>query len=148
MIQSDDVPRQIMWTIEEEITLAKGWLSISENNKDSNAKKKVGFLCDVLEYIESKTKQYGRRTYDAVMAFFVILISSDSSEESVGTSTARVIMFGTIPTIIPPTIPTIDLPIIYDDTPLVPTDTPTIPNIPSIAPTIQYTSPFIDTNAS
>ncbi|GJZ48299.1 hypothetical protein Tco_0602131 [Tanacetum coccineum] len=43
------------------------------------------------------------------MAFSVISISSDSSEDSVGTSTARVILFGTIPTTIPPTTPTTDL---------------------------------------
>nr|GEX46064.1 hypothetical protein [Tanacetum cinerariifolium] len=54
-----------------------------------------------------------------VMAIFVIPIYSDSSEESVRTSTARVILFGTIPTTIPPTIPTTDLPVIYDDTPLI-----------------------------
>ncbi|GKD79103.1 hypothetical protein Tco_1341724, partial [Tanacetum coccineum] len=54
------------------------------------------------------------------MAFSVISISSDSSEESVGMSTARVILFGTIPTIIPSTAPTSDLPIIHDDTPLDP----------------------------
>ncbi|GJT15239.1 hypothetical protein Tco_0873945 [Tanacetum coccineum] len=58
--------------------------------------------------------------------FFVILISSDSSEERIGTSTARVILFGTIPTTIPSTALTIDLPVIHDDTPLIPTDTPTI----------------------
>ncbi|GKD84430.1 hypothetical protein Tco_1355584, partial [Tanacetum coccineum] len=51
-----------------------------------------------------------------VMAISVILISSDSSKESVGTSTARVILFVTIPTTIPPTIPTVDLPVIHDDT--------------------------------
>ncbi|GKB09120.1 hypothetical protein Tco_0837432 [Tanacetum coccineum] len=39
-----------------------------------------------------------------------------------GTSTARVFLFSTIPTTIPSTIPTIDLPIIYDDTPLISTD--------------------------
>nr|GEV48856.1 hypothetical protein [Tanacetum cinerariifolium] len=58
-----------------------------------------------------------------VIAFFVISISSDSSEESVGTSTSRVILFGTIPTTIPPTTPTTDLPVIHHDTML----TPTIP---------------------
>ncbi|GKA32077.1 hypothetical protein Tco_0718444, partial [Tanacetum coccineum] len=78
-----------------------------------------------------------------VMAFFVISISSDSSEESVGTSTARVILFGTIPTTIPLTTPTIDLPVIHDDTLLTPTISPTLP---PVAPTIQYTSPFIDTD--
>ncbi|GKD91414.1 hypothetical protein Tco_1366921 [Tanacetum coccineum] len=51
----------------------------------------------------------------------VISISSDSSEESVRTSTARVILFGTILTTIPSTAPTVDLP---------------------------YTSPFICTNLS
>nr|GEU47714.1 hypothetical protein [Tanacetum cinerariifolium] len=54
-----------------------------------------------------------------VMSIFVISISSDSSEKSVGTSTARVILFGTIPTIIPSTAPTVDLPIIHDDTSLI-----------------------------
>ncbi|GKD68317.1 hypothetical protein Tco_1322407 [Tanacetum coccineum] len=61
MIQSDDAPRQIAWTTEEEIALAKGWVAISENSKHGNARKEHGFWCEVLEYIESKTKQYGRR---------------------------------------------------------------------------------------
>ncbi|GKG26680.1 hypothetical protein Tco_0402383, partial [Tanacetum coccineum] len=82
-----------------------------------------------------------------VMANSVISISLDSSEESMGTSTARVILFGTIPTTVPATAPIVDLPVIHDDTPLIPTDKPTIspiiPTIPPIAPTIQYTSPFI-----
>ncbi|GJT65304.1 hypothetical protein Tco_1016784 [Tanacetum coccineum] len=86
------------------------------------------------------------------MAFSVISISSDSLEESVRTSTTRVILFGTIPTTIPSTTPTVDLPVIHDDTPLIPSDTPTIspivPTIPHIAPTIHYTSPFICTDSS
>ncbi|GJU73998.1 putative reverse transcriptase domain-containing protein [Tanacetum coccineum] len=69
-----------------------------------------------------------------------------------GTSTARVILFGMIPTTFPATTPTADLPVIHDDTPLIPTDTPTIspiiPTIPPIAPTIQYTSSFICTDSS
>ncbi|GKC38636.1 ALP1-like protein [Tanacetum coccineum] len=63
-IQSDDVPRQTAWTIEEEIALAKGWLAVFENNKHGNARRQDGFWCEVLQYIESKTKQYDRRTYD------------------------------------------------------------------------------------
>ncbi|GJR23120.1 hypothetical protein Tco_0971647 [Tanacetum coccineum] len=82
------------------------------------------------------------------MAFSVILISSDSSEESVGKSIARVILFVMIPTTIPSTAPTTDLPFIYDDTPLIPTISPIVPTIPPIAPTIQYTSPFICTDSS
>nr|GEY71325.1 hypothetical protein [Tanacetum cinerariifolium] len=76
-----------------------------------------------------------------VLDFSVILISSDSSKESVGMSTARVILFSTIPTTVAATAPTADLPVIHDDTLLIPTDTPTIspivPTIPHIAPTIQ-----------
>ncbi|GKC40090.1 hypothetical protein Tco_1052474 [Tanacetum coccineum] len=79
------------------------------------------------------------------MAFFVISISSDSPEESVGKSTARVILFGTLPTTIPPTTPTTNLLVIHDDTLLTPTISPTIP---PVAPTIQYTSSFIDTDSS
>ncbi|GJQ89294.1 hypothetical protein Tco_0000433 [Tanacetum coccineum] len=65
------------------------------------------------------------------MAISVILISSDSLEESVGTSTSRVILFGTILTTIPSTLPTVDS-----------------PTIPPITPTIQYTSPFVCTDSS
>ncbi|GJT64414.1 hypothetical protein Tco_1015894 [Tanacetum coccineum] len=43
MIQSDDAPRQTPWTTEEEIALAKGWLSVSKNNKYGNTKKNRAF---------------------------------------------------------------------------------------------------------
>nr|GEW52418.1 reverse transcriptase domain-containing protein [Tanacetum cinerariifolium] len=50
------------------------------------------------------------------------------------------------------TAPTVELPVIHDDTPLIPINTPTIspivPTIPSIAPSIQYTSLFICTDTS
>ncbi|GKF05358.1 hypothetical protein Tco_0036026, partial [Tanacetum coccineum] len=86
------------------------------------------------------------------MAFFVISISSNSSEDCIGMSIARVILFGMIPTTIPSTTPTVNLPIIHDDTPLIPTDTltisPVVPTIPPIAPTIQYTSLFIYNDSS
>nr|GEV22670.1 homeodomain-like protein [Tanacetum cinerariifolium] len=62
-----------------------------------------------------------------VMAISIILVSSDSSEESVRTSTGRVILFGTIPTTIPDTtlsrIPTST----HVDTTLIPIVSPTIP---------------------
>ncbi|GJY07122.1 hypothetical protein Tco_0374176 [Tanacetum coccineum] len=82
------------------------------------------------------------------MAFSFISISSDSSEESVGTSTARVILFGTIPTTIPSTAPTVDLPSIHDDTPLIPTDTPIISPIVLGMAMGRYISPFICTDSS
>ncbi|GJX71340.1 hypothetical protein Tco_0308511 [Tanacetum coccineum] len=42
-IQSDDAPRQIKWTTEEEIALAKGGVAIYENNKHGNARNQDGF---------------------------------------------------------------------------------------------------------
>ncbi|GKC57574.1 hypothetical protein Tco_1085172 [Tanacetum coccineum] len=86
------------------------------------------------------------------MAISTISISSDSSEESVGTPSGRVFWFGRIPTTVPVTTPTIDPPIIHDDTSLIPTETPTISpitsTIPATAPTTHYTSPFIYTDSS
>ncbi|GJY72177.1 hypothetical protein Tco_0475880 [Tanacetum coccineum] len=41
------------------------------------------------------------------MVAFIILISSDSFEECVGSSISRVILFGTILTVIPADVPTI-----------------------------------------
>ncbi|GKA35449.1 hypothetical protein Tco_0721940 [Tanacetum coccineum] len=78
------------------------------------------------------------------MAISVISVSLDYLEESVGTSTARVILFGKIPTAIPAAIHDIDLPIVRDDTPLIPTETPTIP---PIAPTLPYISLFMYTDS-
>ncbi|GKA58917.1 glutathione S-transferase T3-like protein [Tanacetum coccineum] len=65
--QTEPAPRQTAWTTEEEIALAKGWRSVSENSERGNARKKDGFWVEVLEYVESKTKQEGRQTYDMVV---------------------------------------------------------------------------------
>ncbi|GJZ06908.1 hypothetical protein Tco_0540701 [Tanacetum coccineum] len=80
-----------------------------------------------------------------VMAISVISISSDSSEESVGTSTARVILFGMIPTTISATVPIVDPPVVHDDTPLILTATLTILLVVS---TLPHTSPFLYTDSS
>ncbi|GKG26099.1 hypothetical protein Tco_0399245, partial [Tanacetum coccineum] len=69
-----------------------------------------------------------------VMAISVILVSSDSSEESVGTSTGRVILFGTIPTTILDTTPSMIPPTTHIDTTLMPTVSPTIPASPNYTP--------------
>ncbi|GJY08924.1 hypothetical protein Tco_0377109 [Tanacetum coccineum] len=86
------------------------------------------------------------------MAISTILISLDSSEDSVGTPSRRVLWFGRISTIVPATTPTIDPPFIHDDTPLIPTKTPTISPITSTIPPIvhptHYISPFIHTDSS
>ncbi|GJV13181.1 retrovirus-related pol polyprotein from transposon TNT 1-94, partial [Tanacetum coccineum] len=50
--------------------------------------------------------------------------------DSVGTSIAWVILFGTIPTAIPATVPIVEPPVVHDDTPLIPTEIPTIPPDP------------------
>nr|GEU36725.1 hypothetical protein [Tanacetum cinerariifolium] len=62
-----------------------------------------------------------------------------------GDVTARVILFGTIPTAIPATVPIVDPPVVHDDTPLIPTKTPTIPPVVS---TLPHTSPFLYTDSS
>nr|GFC84700.1 hypothetical protein [Tanacetum cinerariifolium] len=67
------------------------------------------------------------------MATSVILISSNSSEDSTGTPAGRVILFGTIPTTIPDTTPlivspTADTPIITSTIPPSPDHTPTSPD--------------------
>ncbi|GJS16879.1 hypothetical protein Tco_0411351 [Tanacetum coccineum] len=70
------------------------------------------------------------------MAISVISVSSDSSEESVGTSAGRVILFGTIPTTIPDTTPTVTPPTTHVDTILTPTEIPTIS--PIVPPSLDY----------
>ncbi|GJZ04022.1 hypothetical protein Tco_0537297 [Tanacetum coccineum] len=56
-IQSDDAPWQIAWTNAEKIALCKGWVYVSENSSVGNTRKDAGFWCEVLQYMESKTKQ-------------------------------------------------------------------------------------------
>ncbi|GJR63180.1 putative reverse transcriptase domain-containing protein [Tanacetum coccineum] len=74
-----------------------------------------------------------------VMTISVISISSDSSKDSVGTPSGRVILFGTIPTTIP------------DTTPAIPTKTPiiapTIPPSPDYTPTSPDYSPASDSES-
>ncbi|GJU41457.1 putative reverse transcriptase domain-containing protein [Tanacetum coccineum] len=79
------------------------------------------------------------------MAIFVISISSDSSEESVGTSIGQVILFGTIPTTIIDTTPSVILPTTHIDTTPIPTTSPTIPPSPDYTPTSPDYSPASDT---
>ncbi|GJU26813.1 reverse transcriptase domain-containing protein [Tanacetum coccineum] len=67
----------------------------------------------------------------------VISISSDSSEDSVGTPAGRVILFGTIPTTIPDTTPVVTPLTTQTDTPVIPTETPII--APTIPPSPDYT---------
>ncbi|GJX83037.1 hypothetical protein Tco_0332518 [Tanacetum coccineum] len=68
------------------------------------------------------------------MAIFVISVSSDSSEESIGTSTGRVILFGTIPTTIHDTTPFMIPPSTHIDTALTPTSPDYTPTSPDYSP--------------
>ncbi|GKA03775.1 hypothetical protein Tco_0676556 [Tanacetum coccineum] len=79
------------------------------------------------------------------MAIFVILVSSDSSKESVRASTGRVILFGTIPTTIPDTTPSVIPPTTHIDTAPIPTISPTIPPSPDYTPASPDYSPTSDT---
>ncbi|GJV15975.1 hypothetical protein Tco_1361298 [Tanacetum coccineum] len=77
---------------------------------------------------------------NSIMAISVILISLDSSKDSVGTPVGRVILFGTIPTTIPDTTPVITPPATQTDTPqCIPTE--------SLALTILPPSPRLYTSS-
>ncbi|GJW39973.1 hypothetical protein Tco_0065818 [Tanacetum coccineum] len=86
-----------------------------------------------------------------VMVISVILVSSDSSEESVRTSAGRVILFGTIPTTILDTTPTVTPPTTHVDSTLTPTEIPIVS--PIVSPSLDYTpvspdySPSSDTES-
>ncbi|GKE37113.1 hypothetical protein Tco_1460518 [Tanacetum coccineum] len=86
-----------------------------------------------------------------VMAISVILVSSDSSEDSAGTPARRVILFGTIPTAIPDTTPVITPPTTQTDTTVIPIETPiitpTIPPSPDYTPASPYYSPASDSES-
>nr|GEZ39412.1 hypothetical protein [Tanacetum cinerariifolium] len=71
------------------------------------------------------------------MAISVISVSSDSSEDSLGTPAGRVILFGTIPTTILDTTPVITPPTTKTDTAVIPIETPII--APTIPPSPDYT---------
>ncbi|GJY81103.1 hypothetical protein Tco_0493854 [Tanacetum coccineum] len=81
-----------------------------------------------------------------VMVVFVICISADSSEESVGSSPAIIILYYTITlAAIPPVVPAIILPVIHDDILALSTEfDPSVdPSSPEHAPIIPSTSPFL-----
>ncbi|GJT68337.1 hypothetical protein Tco_1019817 [Tanacetum coccineum] len=80
-----------------------------------------------------------------VMAISIISVSSDSSEDSVGTPAGRVILFGTIPTTIPDTTPFVTSPTTHIDTTPIPTVSPTIPPSPDYIPASPDYSPASDT---
>ncbi|GJV67871.1 hypothetical protein Tco_1483380 [Tanacetum coccineum] len=84
-----------------------------------------------------------------VMAISVISVSSDSSKDSMGTPSGRVILFGTIPITIPDTTPVITPPTTQTDTTVIPIEIPiialTIPLSLDYTPASPNYSPASDT---
>nr|GEZ30425.1 reverse transcriptase domain-containing protein [Tanacetum cinerariifolium] len=85
------------------------------------------------------------------MVISVILVSSNSSEDSMGTPAGRVILFDTIPTTIPDTTPVIAPPTTQTNTIGIPTETPiiapTIPPSPDCTPASPNYSPASETES-
>ncbi|GJR05672.1 hypothetical protein Tco_0528656 [Tanacetum coccineum] len=51
----------------KKLRCVKVGLSFLKNGKHGNSRKQGVFWCEVLSYMESKTQQHGRRTYDMVL---------------------------------------------------------------------------------
>nr|GEV20731.1 hypothetical protein [Tanacetum cinerariifolium] len=81
------------------------------------------------------------------MAISVISVSSYSSEESVGTSIGRVILFGIIPTTISDTTPSVIPPSTHIDTALTPTSPDYTPTSPDYTPASTDYSTVSDTES-
>ncbi|GJX85041.1 putative reverse transcriptase domain-containing protein, partial [Tanacetum coccineum] len=81
-----------------------------------------------------------------VMAISVISVSSDSSEDSVGTPARRVILFGTIPTTIPDTTLVITPPTTQTDTIEIPIIAPTIPPLLAMSPFLSSADDITDSD--
>ncbi|GKE74214.1 hypothetical protein Tco_1536255, partial [Tanacetum coccineum] len=78
------------------------------------------------------------------MAISIISVSFDSLEDSMGTPAGRVILFGTIPTTIHDTTPSMILPTTHIDTTSIPIVSPTIPPSPDYTPASPDYSPASD----
>ncbi|GJY27761.1 putative reverse transcriptase domain-containing protein, partial [Tanacetum coccineum] len=100
---------------------------------------KLHFIEEPVEIMDREVKRLkqSRIPIGKVMAISVVSVSSDLSEESMGTSVGRVILFGTILTTIPDTTPTVTPPTTYVDTTLTPTEIPTFS--PIVPPSPDYT---------
>ncbi|GJU49655.1 glutathione S-transferase T3-like protein [Tanacetum coccineum] len=59
-------PGRLRGHIRKKLRCVKVGLTFPKNSMIGNSGKEAGFWCTVLAYMESKTKQYGRRTYDMV----------------------------------------------------------------------------------
>ncbi|GJW88158.1 hypothetical protein Tco_0163498 [Tanacetum coccineum] len=83
--------------------------------------KRAQNLCFYCDQKYTPCHKCNGKFFSIVMSIAIISISSDLSKESVGTSTGRVILFGTIPTTILDTTPSVIPRSTYIDTALTPT---------------------------
>ncbi|GKB19318.1 putative reverse transcriptase domain-containing protein, partial [Tanacetum coccineum] len=116
-------------------------LGRSENIQPLQSTLTFGYIMEImlsgLKSAGYRVTTAGSRLLLLVMVISVILVSSYSSKESVGTSARRVILFGTIPTTISNTIPIVTLPTTHVDTTLTPIEIPTVS--PIVSPSPDYT---------
>ncbi|GJW00187.1 hypothetical protein Tco_1555438 [Tanacetum coccineum] len=122
-------------------------LKIIMSNTSSREQAPFQKSMDHTTIIQQEKSRVRLKTKDKaeVMAISVISVSSDSSEESVGTSTGRVILFGTIPTTIPDITLFVIPPTTHIDTTPMPIVSPTIPPSPDYTPASPDYSPPSDT---
>ncbi|GJY75575.1 hypothetical protein Tco_0480691 [Tanacetum coccineum] len=65
-IQRDDAPGILHGHMRKKLCCVKVGFTYFENSSVGNTRKDARFWCDFLQYMKSKTKQYGRRTYDII----------------------------------------------------------------------------------
>ncbi|GJY30363.1 hypothetical protein Tco_0413858 [Tanacetum coccineum] len=99
---------------------------------------KLHFIKEPIEIMDREVKRLkqSRIPIVKVMAISVILVSLDSSEDSVGTPAGRFILLGIIPTTIPDTTPSMTSPTTHIDTTPIPIVSPTIPPSPNYTPAL------------
>nr|GFB10456.1 hypothetical protein [Tanacetum cinerariifolium] len=120
-----------------------GYLALVEVGlRETRVERVTRSLCFVLKMRNNVTPPdtYSIQAPFGGHAIPVISVSSDSSEDSVGTPAGRVILFSTIPTTIPDTTPVITPPTTQTDSTVIPTETPII--APTIPPSPDYTPAY------
>nr|GEW61023.1 putative reverse transcriptase domain-containing protein [Tanacetum cinerariifolium] len=115
------------------------------------AQKRELYMMTRLQMMTDESHLSVRENHTFVMAISVISVSSDSSEDSVGTPAGQVILFGNIPTTIPDTTLVTTPPTTQADNTVIPIETPiiapTIPPSPDYTPASPDYSPASDTES-
>ncbi|GJY02351.1 hypothetical protein Tco_0360503 [Tanacetum coccineum] len=80
---------------EEEVTLCKAWVRISEDSVVCNMKREVGFWIKVLDYVDKKLNVTGGQTYDSLNEKWKTLRPKVAQFYGVYNNTIRRAMSGT-----------------------------------------------------